>query len=255
MNSGRPVALVTGAGSGIGEATARRLVADGFDVAVAGRRAELLAALASDCPGVVAFPTDMADTAAVLRLVGSVQERFGRLDVLVNNAGTARQLSIAETDPEFFRAIIDVNLVGPAAAIHAAWPLFLRQGRGCIVNVSSLAQLDPFPGFFAYGASKAGLHLLTVVAQNEGADQGVRAFTVAPGVVETPLHRALMPEGVAPDMRLEPQAVADVIAECVAGAHDAHAGWTLALVASGITPFIQGWVDGHPGGGVVVMER
>ena len=65
----------------------------------------------------------------------------------------------------------------------------------------------------------------------------------------------VMPEGVAPDMRLEPQAVADVIAECVAGTHDAHTGWTLAVVAAGITPFIQGWVDGHPGGGVVVMER
>ena len=255
MNSGRPVALVTGASSGIGEATARRLVADGFDVAAVGRRADRLTALAESCPGVAPFPTDMADSAAVLRLVASVADRYGRLDVLVNNAGTARQVTIGETDPDFFRSVIDVNLVGPAAAIHAAWPVFLRQGSGCIVNVSSLAQLDPFPGFFAYGASKAGLHLLTVVAQNEGAEHGVRAFTVAPGVVETPLHRALMPEGVAADMRLEPAAVAGLIAECAGGDHDAHAGWTLAVVASGITPFIQGWVDSHPGGGVLVVER
>lgn len=255
MNSTRPVALVSGAGSGIGAATALRLAVDGFRVVAVGRRVEPLEALASQCPAVVPFPCDMSDADAVLALVAALRQRFGRLDVVVNNAGTAKQLTIGETTPDVFRAMVDVNLVGPAAAIHGAWPMFLAQGAGCIVNVSSLAQLDPFPGFFAYAASKAGLHLLTVVAQNEGAEHGVRAFTVAPGVVDTPLHRALMPEGVPPEMRLEPAAVADLIAECVAGEHDEHLGWTLAVVAPGITPFIQGWVDNHPGGGVLVLQR
>jgi NAD(P)-dependent dehydrogenase (short-subunit alcohol dehydrogenase family) len=175
--------------------------------------------------------------------------------VLVNNAGSARQVGVAETSPAFFAETLAVNLAGPAAAITAAWPHFLAQGRGCVVNISSLAQFDPFPGFFAYAASKAGLHMLTVVADNEGAASGVRAFTVAPGVVDTALHRRLMPDGVDAEMRHGPETVAAVIAECVAGEHDALAGSTLAVVTPAVATFVHDWIAGHPGGGITVIER
>ena len=256
VSSMSSVALVTGAGSGIGEATARRLVSQGWQVVAAGRRAERLVALQQSLGENVAVrPADMGDSAAVTTLVGEVVESFGRLDAVVNNAGNAAQLSIAETNPQFFAEAIGVNLLGPAAAISAAWPHFLRQGNGCIVNVSSLAQFDPFPGFFAYAASKAGLHMLTVVAHNEGAAAGVRAFTVAPGVVDTELHHRLMPEGVDAAFRHEPDDIARVIVECLAGDHDALAGRTLAVVTPQVATFVQTWIDAHVGGGITIVER
>jgi NAD(P)-dependent dehydrogenase (short-subunit alcohol dehydrogenase family) len=131
-------------------------------------------------------------------------------------------------------------------------------GDARIVNVSSLAQLDPFPGFFAYASSKSALHLLTVVANAEGEPHGVRAFTVAPGVVDTPLHRSLMPEGIAPveglSSTLQPTDVASLIAAIAEGAHDARAGWVLAMPAPAAVSSLRRWIIEHPGGGVEIVS-
>jgi NAD(P)-dependent dehydrogenase (short-subunit alcohol dehydrogenase family) len=253
----RPVAIVTGAGSGIGEATARRLVGDGHHVVAVGRRPGPLEALRDDLGAdqVTVRATDMADTDAVTAMVADVVASRGSLDVLVNNAGSARQVGVAETTPQLFADTIAVNLAGPAAAITAAWPHLLAHGGGCVVNVSSLAQFDPFPGFFAYAAAKAGLHMLTVVAHNEGSAAGVRAFTVAPGVVDTALHHRLMPDGVDAELRHGPEVIAEVIGECVGGKHDALAGTTLAVVTPAVAQFVHTWIGGHPGGGITVIER
>jgi len=251
----RPVALVTGAGSGIGAATASRLVATGHDVVAVGRRPEPLEALRADHGEAIEVRlADLADAERVVHLVRDVAARRGRLDVVVNNAGDAWQAGIEDTDPARFRSLVEVNLVGPAAVVHAAWPTFLAQRRGCIVNVSSLAQFDPFPGFFAYAPSKAGLHLLTVVAANEGGPHGVRAFTVAPGVVDTPLHRRLVPDGVDDAFRLDADTVAGLVVACVAGVHDDAVGTTLAVVTPAVAPFVRDWMDRNPNGGVRIME-
>lgn len=253
----RNTAIVTGAGSGLGAATAARLVASGRRVVAVGRRRGPLEALRDTlgADAVTVRPCDLADTAAVTALVNDVVAEHGRVDVLVNNAAMAVQVPVGETSPGLFAETIAVNLAGPAAAISALWPHLVANGGGCIVNVSSLAQFDPFPGFFAYGASKAGLHLLTVVANNEGAAAGVRAFTVAPGVIDTALHHRLMPEGVPEEMRHQPTEVAAVIEECVAGAHDALAGSTLAVVTPAVAPFVSEWMAAHPNGGIVVVQR
>jgi NAD(P)-dependent dehydrogenase (short-subunit alcohol dehydrogenase family) len=133
-----------------------------------------------------------------------------------------------------------------------------RQGDARIVNVSSLAQLDPFPGFFAYASSKSALHLLTVVANAEGEPHGIRAFTVAPGVVDTPLHRALMPESIPPvdglSSALSASDVARVIVEIAAGERDAKAGWVLAMPAPAAVSALRRWVIEHPGGGVEIVS-
>ena len=245
----RPSAIVTGAGSGLGAAIARRLVAQGYHVVAVGRRPTPLADLQADLgvEFVTPRPLDATDTASLTALVNEVAAQFGPLHVVVNNAGIAQQVAIADTSPEIFAETIAVNLAAPAAVIAAAWPHFMAQEAGCIINVSSLAQFDPFPGFFAYAASKAGLHLLTVVAHNEGAASGIRAFTIAPGVIDTDLHRRLMPEGVPPEMRHSPEQVALVVGECVAGEHDAYRGSTLAVVADGVAPFVREWIAAQIG--------
>lgn len=251
----RPVALVTGAGSGIGAATTARLVAAGYDVVAVGRRRALLEELRTTCGDTVEVcPADLTDTDAAVRIVRETVGRRGRIDVVVNNAGDAWQADIADTDPARFRSLIDLNLVAPAAILHAAWPTFVAQQRGCVVNVSSLAQFDPFPGFFAYAPSKAGLHMLTVVAAAEGGPQGIRAFTVAPGVVDTPLHHRLAPEGVDDELRLDADAVAGLVVACVVGLHDDAVGTTLAAVTPAVAPFVREWMDRNPHGGVRIME-
>lgn len=201
---------------------------------------------------------DVTETAAFTAVLRQTADDHGRVDLLVNNAGTARAIPIADTTPAEFRAMHELNVVAPAAAIHALWPTMCRHGDARIVNVSSLAQLDPFPGFFAYASSKSALHLLTVVANAEGDPHGVRAFTLAPGVVDTPLHRALLPDSIEPvdglSSTLSANDVARVIVEIADGGRDARAGWVLAMPSPAAVSSLRRWVIEHPGGGVEIIS-
>ena len=250
------IAVVTGATSGIGRAVTEQLLARGDTVVGIGRSLDSLNYLARN-PSFVPLRHDLRDVDALVDALSDATSGFTRVDLLVNNAGTAEAHSIGDTPPTYFRETIDVNLAAPAAAIHALWPKLSAAG-GRIVNVSSLAQLDPFPGFFAYAASKAGLHMLTVVAAAEGSEFGVRAFTIAPGVVDTPLHRSMMPDSIPPvDGRssvLTADDVARVVREIADGAFDADNGWVLAMPAPAAVGDITAWVDSHPGGGVKILH-
>jgi len=253
------IAVVTGASSGIGEAVARTFVREGHTVIGVARHAEAVESPSTARGGAfIARSCDVTDTTAFRELLERTVTEHGRVDVLVNNAGTAKALSIEETTPEEFRSMLEVNAVAPAVAIHTLWSSMCRQGGGRIINVSSLAQLDPFPGFFAYAASKSALHLLTVVANAEGAPHNVRAFTVAPGVVDTPLHRALVPDGILPvdglASALRPEDVARVILEISEGKRDQRAGWLLAMPAPSAVGSLRRWVIEHPGGGVEIIS-
>ncbi len=230
------VALITGAGSGIGRATALLLAADGWSVALVGRRRQLLEEVATEIGDDARVLTIGCDIAVPEHAVGAVEEtveRFGRLDALVNNAGYAPLAPIDRTTPEMIEECFGVNAVGPANLIAAAWPVFMRQAmraggaeaRATIVNVSSMATKDPFPGFFAYAAAKAGVNLMAVSCAKEGAAIGVRAFAVAPGAVETPMFRGLFSEqAVGRERTLTPEHVAAVIAQCIRGERDAENG-------------------------------
>ena len=253
------IAIVTGASTGIGAAVAKSLVKAGHTVVGIARDHEKLAGLARALgTGFVARACDVTDTEAFTAVLRQAADDHGRVDLLVNNAGTAKVLPIEDTTPTEFRAMHELNVVAPAAAIHALWPTLRRQGDARIVNVSSLAQLDPFPGFFAYASSKSALHLLTVVANAEGEPHGIRAFTVAPGVVDTPLHRALMPESIPPvdgqSSAMTPNDVARVIVAIATGEHDARAGWVLAMPAPAAVSSLRRWVIEHPGGGVEIIS-
>ena len=136
------IAVVTGATSGIGRAAAEALLARGDTVVGVGRNSAALAQLSTH-PRFVSVECDIADTHDLVEQLLGVVAPLGTVDLLVNNAGVAEARTIPETTPEFFAATMNVNLAAPAAAIHVLWP-YLTTAHGCIINVSSLAQLDPF---------------------------------------------------------------------------------------------------------------
>jgi NAD(P)-dependent dehydrogenase (short-subunit alcohol dehydrogenase family) len=223
------VAIITGAGSGIGRATAISLAKRGYSVVLAGRREgqlrETEAALAGSS---LVIAADISGSAACRSIISETENAFGRIDVLINNAGLAPMIPIEETGPSVIDEVFGVNALGPAYLIHAAWPAFVRQRRGCIVNVSTMATTDPFPGFFAYAAAKASVNLMAVSCAKEGKEHGIRAFAVAPGAVETGMLRRIVSESSLPRSKtLSPEAIAQVIVECVEGARDSEIGKTI----------------------------
>lgn len=225
---------MTGAGSGIGRATAIALAQRGWSVALAGRRREPLDAVAHEIAaggGTAHVLTGDIGVAREARaMVVAAADALGALDALINNAGLAPLMPIPEHDEQTIADVFNVNAVGPANAIAAAWPIFARQRRAVIVNVSSAASTDPFPGFFAYAAAKAAVNLLARSAAKEGARLGIRAFAVAPGAVETPMLRAIFDaRAVPPQACLTPEAVAAVILDCIEGRRDAENGATIAV--------------------------
>jgi NAD(P)-dependent dehydrogenase (short-subunit alcohol dehydrogenase family) len=213
----KPSAIITGAGRGIGRATAIRLAADGYRLALVARSEPQLKETAKLCGGSV-FAADVCDRAAVEGVVQRAVEQFGQVDCLVHSAGVAPMQSFEQTTPEIWRSIIDTNLSAAYYFCRALWPVWRRQGGGTAVLVSSVAARDPFKGFAAYAAAKAGVNMLGFALAREGAELGVRVHTVAPGAVETDMLRQHFSDKVIPkEAALDPQDVAAVIGQCVRG--------------------------------------
>jgi NAD(P)-dependent dehydrogenase (short-subunit alcohol dehydrogenase family) len=214
-----PVAIITGAGSGIGRATAIELAkTHGHRVVLCGRRREPLEETAKLAGNGLAIEGDVSKPADVARLVEQALAQFGRIDVVVNNAGFAPVGTVEELSLDKWRAILDTNLSAAFYLIKAVWPVFKRQRGGVIVNISSLAARDPFAGLGAYGAAKAGLNLLSLALAREGAADNIRVYTVAPGAVETQMLRGIVSQDqLPPQQTLDPADIARVIAQCAAG--------------------------------------
>ena len=231
--SDSPVAIVTGAGSGIGLATVKLLDAEGWRLVLVGRGIERLEEAASACRDALPFAGDVADPDLGVTVVGRALDHFGRLDAVVNNAGAAPLLPIDEHTPEVIESVFRTNSVGPACLIAAAWETLVAQKSGCVVNVSSIATRDPFPGFFAYAASKAAVELMARSCAKEGAEHGIRAYAVAPGAVETGMLRGLFSEQtLPPEACLSPDEVARVIVDCVLGKRAEESGSTIYVTKS-----------------------
>jgi len=232
--SSAPVTIVTGAGSGIGRSTAERLAERGHRLVLVGRTEsklhdtlEFVRDHGADAMIVVA---DLADPDQTGRVIDETIERFGRLDNLVNAAGVAPLAPIERTTTAVLKEAFEVNAFGPAHLIVKAWPIFRRQKSGCVVNVSTIGTSDPFPGFFAYAASKSALDSFTRSCAREGRSIGVRAFCVNPGAVETPLLRRNFPENQLPrEKALRPEAVAAIIIECIEGSREKDHGVPIAV--------------------------
>lgn len=177
-----PLAVVTGASSGIGAATARHLARAGYEVVCAARRTDRIEALAAEIGG-RAVPCDVTDADSVAALAAAVGPR---LDVLVNNAGGAFGLSpVAEADPDEWRRMYDVNVIGLMQVTRALLPALVASGAGVIVNVGSTAGRLTYEGGAGYTAAKHGTRAVTQTLRLELFDQPVRISEVAPGMVRT----------------------------------------------------------------------
>jgi NAD(P)-dependent dehydrogenase (short-subunit alcohol dehydrogenase family) len=187
-----PVAVVTGAARGIGRRVAEVLAADGYAVALSDLRepAEALAAVRDHGGEALGVAGDVADEAAVAALAARVEERFGRVDVLVNNAGVSLLSPAEDTTAAQWRRVLEVNLTGPFLLSRAFGRRMLRAGAGSIVNVASIAGLRGVADRAAYNASKHGLVGLTRTLAAEWGGRGVRVNAVCPSWVKTPMDAA-----------------------------------------------------------------
>lgn len=185
------VVIVTGASSGIGAATARLAVGRGAKVVLAARRSDRIRDLADDLPDALAVPTDLRDPAQIAALVDATLERYGRVDVLVNNAGQGLHLALEQVRLDDFRAITELNVYAPLLAMQAVIPTMRRQGGGVIVNVSSMTSRMVLPGAGGYSATKSALNMLSQVARRELAPDGIVVSIVYPSVTATEFHESL----------------------------------------------------------------
>jgi len=183
------VAIVTGASAGIGMATARELATAGAKLVLAARSMDKLTALASELKGqgkdAVAVRTDMRDPAQVQIMIREAKDRFGRVDILINNAGQAAAGLVADVTLADVRLIVELNVYGPLVAMQAVIPIMKEAGGGVIVNISSMVSKMHIPGLGAYAASKAALNLLSETARYELESAKIRVITIFPRTTAT----------------------------------------------------------------------
>jgi NAD(P)-dependent dehydrogenase (short-subunit alcohol dehydrogenase family) len=201
MNESRKVAVVTGAAQGIGRRTAQLLAERGYCLALNDLRspAETLADARARGAEAIELVGDISDEVAVDRFVAAVRDRWGRTDVLVNNAGISLIATAETTSPADYRRVLEINLVAPFLLCRAFAPILLAQRGGSIVNVASIAGLVGIADRAAYNASKHGLIGLTRTLAAEWGGRGVRVNAVCPGWVKTAMDDADQARGTYSD--------------------------------------------------------
>jgi NADP-dependent 3-hydroxy acid dehydrogenase YdfG len=186
------VAVVTGASSGIGEATARALAREGFAVSLAARREERIRELADEISSsggkALAIPTDVSDEQEARRLIETTKGELGSVDALINNAGVMLLGPMLGAEIEHWQRMVNVNVLGLMYCTHAALPIMQEQGSGHIVNVSSVAGRVARMGSGVYNATKFGVGAFSESLRQEALHYGVRVTIVEPGYVDTELQ-------------------------------------------------------------------
>jgi 3-oxoacyl-[acyl-carrier protein] reductase len=207
-------AVVTGGSSGIGLAIAHALLSEGMAVAIAGRdedklkRAAVRLARETDRGRVIGVSTDVSKMAPVERLVSETLRAFGRIDLLVNNAGIGRWALITECSEAEWDEVQAINLKGAFLCARAVWPIMKRQRSGYIVNMASLAGKTGFGGMSAYSASKFGMVGLTQSLLEEGIADNIRATVICPGYVATSMVKA---SGVPAEEMIPPEDIGRLV--------------------------------------------
>lgn len=192
------VVVITGASRGIGAAAARGFAAAGAGVVLLARNSAKIVDLAAEIgPAALALRCDVADWSAVQTAMQAAVTRFGRVDVLINNAGVIDPIArLAEADPLAWGQAMDINLKGVFHGMRAVLPLMRAQGAGTIITVSSGAAVNPIEGWSAYCASKAGALMLTRMAHLEESAHGIRVLGLSPGTVATDMQVKIKASGV-----------------------------------------------------------
>jgi NAD(P)-dependent dehydrogenase (short-subunit alcohol dehydrogenase family) len=215
------VAIVTGASKGLGLAVARELARAGISLVIDARGADALAEaereLAELVP-VVAIAGDVADGAHVHRLVEAAETRFGRIDLVVNNASTIGRSPLPALDalsPSTFDRIFATNVYAPLHLIQHALPVMKKNGGGTIVNVSSDAAVEAYPGWGGYGSAKAALEHMSRILAAELDGSGIGVIVADPGDMDTELHRLAVPDADPSELG-DPRAVAPALLRAIA---------------------------------------
>jgi len=183
------VVIITGASEGIGLATARLFAEAGAKVALAARSADTLHTIVNELHEhhreALAVPTDMRNKDAIEALVDKVFQQYGRIDILINNAGQGVGGNVADVDIDQFRQIFELNVLGPVDAMQALIPKMRQNGGGLIINVSSNVSHTHLPGISAYAATKAALNMISDTAREELASENIRITTMFPRATAT----------------------------------------------------------------------
>ena len=179
------IVIVTGASSGIGLATARLLAKDGATVVLAARSADKLQALATEVSNSLAIPTDLRKIDDIQRLVKTVKEKYGRIDILINDAGQGLMSVVEKIKIDDYKAIMDLNVFAVLEMMQEVIPVMREQGGGMILNISSLVSKNYFPGLAAYASTKYALNAISLTARAELAKDNIIVSVFHPKMTAT----------------------------------------------------------------------
>ncbi|HDB0409688.1 TPA: SDR family oxidoreductase [Staphylococcus aureus] len=204
------VAVVTGAGSGIGEAIATLLHEEGAKVVLAGRNKEKLQNVANQLSqdSVKVMPTDVTNKEEVDELIKIAQQTFGGLDIVINSAGQMLSSKITDYQVDEWDSMIDVNIKGTLYTAQAALPTMLEQSSGHLINIASISGFEVTKSSTIYSATKAAVHTITQGLEKELAKTGVKVTSISPGMVDTAITAAYNPTD---RKKLEPQDIAEAV--------------------------------------------
>ena len=197
--------IITGASRGIGEAAAEVFAAAGANVGLLARSGGAISEVAARIGNkAVAVPCDVSDFASLETAIRKVEENFGPTDILINNAGAVEPIShLADSDPEAWGKVIDINLKGVFYGMRVVMPAMIERGAGTIITISSGAAHGPVEAWSHYCASKAGAAMLTRCADKEAGDAGLRIMGLSPGTVATQMQKEIKASGINPVSQLD----------------------------------------------------
>jgi NADP-dependent 3-hydroxy acid dehydrogenase YdfG len=214
MMADKPLVMITGAGSGIGKATALVFAEAGYRLLLLGRRIEPLRALG--LADALCISADVRDRDAMAAAIGEGEAQYGPVDCLVNNAGIARLAKLEDQEPEEWRDLIDINCTGVLNCMHAVMPAMKARRHGTIINVSSIAGRKSYPSHDVYCGTKFFVHAVSEGARRNMAPYDVRVIVVSPGLTESEIDKTMLNEAAREFWSTGKKAVGAIAAEDVA---------------------------------------